>query len=207
MQSWTQTCSSSMQENLQKSGSSQLSRRPGQLHSGDIQPCLLFSQHGNIYQAKATASRQPPYRVACIRRRDRNSRADPLVSDAREVPDHEAPVVTSFLTGQHLPYLLPTGWHVPRGGSSMQVFSAKGGVCQAEGTAVQTCSSPMRERSQTMRRLSAPQEARMVSCLGLQPIWNTSSGWWSKVCRGLRRFRRSCSATWNRQHKHMSSSA
>ena len=30
--------------------------------------------------------------MACIRRREQNSRADLLVSDAREIPDHEAPV-------------------------------------------------------------------------------------------------------------------
>ena len=58
-----------------------------------------------------------------------------------------------------------------------------------------TCSSPMRDRSQTMSRRSAPQEARMVSFLGLHPIWNTSSLWCSNVCSGLRRLRKSCSAT------------
>ena len=57
------------------------------------------------------------------------------------------------------------------------------------------CSSPMRERSQTMRRRSAPQDDRTVSFLGDHPIWNTSSAWCSSTCSRLDRLRRSCSAT------------
>ena len=37
------------------------------------------------------------------------------------------------------------------------------------------CSSPILDRSQTMSRRSAPQDASTVSFLGLHPIWNTSS--------------------------------
>jgi len=33
-----------------------------------------------------------------------------------------------------------------------------------------------------MSRRSAPHEDRMVSCLGLHPIWNTSSVWLANVC-------------------------
>ncbi len=73
----------------------------------------------------------------------------------------------------------------------MRPDSCPGG---GRGTA-RACSSPMRERSQTMSRRSAPQLASTVSFLGLQPIWNTSSLWCSNVCSALRRLRMSCSAT------------
>mmetsp|Transcript_11806 Transcript_11806/g.36504 ORF Transcript_11806/g.36504 Transcript_11806/m.36504 type:complete len:230 (+) Transcript_11806:132-821(+) len=58
-----------------------------------------------------------------------------------------------------------------------------------------SCSSPMWLRSHTIMRLSAPHDARMVSLVGDQPIWNTSSVWLVKVCSRLLRLRVSCSAT------------
>lgn len=66
------------------------------------------------------------------------------------------------------------------------------------GAAARTCSSPMRDRSQTMRRRSAPQELSTVSFLGDHPIWNTSSAWCSSTCSRRLRFRRSWSATCSR---------
>ena len=53
---------------------------------------------------------------------------------------------------------------------------AKGGqVVIVARKQLRACSSPMRERSQTINRRSAPQDARTVSFFGLHPIWNTSS--------------------------------
>ncbi len=46
-----------------------------------------------------------------------------------------------------------------------------------------------------MTRRSAPHEARMVSFLGLHPIWNTSSVWPSNTCSRWLRLRQSCKAT------------
>ena len=62
--------------------------------------------------------------------------------------------------------------HAQRQTGSKIVYSTfavleEDGVC--------TCSSPMRLRSQTMSRLSAPQDASIVSFLGLQPIYRAST--------------------------------
>mmetsp|Transcript_28063 Transcript_28063/g.72772 ORF Transcript_28063/g.72772 Transcript_28063/m.72772 type:complete len:219 (+) Transcript_28063:223-879(+) len=57
------------------------------------------------------------------------------------------------------------------------------------------CGSPILLTSQIMRRRSAPQELKIVSQCGLQHTWKISSVWWSSVCSGVARFRRSCSST------------
>ena len=53
----------------------------------------------------------------------------------------------------------------------------------------------MRPRSHTISLRSAPHELMMVSCLGDQPIWKTSSVWLVKVCSRWFRFLTSKSAT------------
>mmetsp|Transcript_7638 Transcript_7638/g.21687 ORF Transcript_7638/g.21687 Transcript_7638/m.21687 type:complete len:227 (-) Transcript_7638:607-1287(-) len=58
-----------------------------------------------------------------------------------------------------------------------------------------SCSAPMRLRSHTLSRRSAPQDASTVSFFGDQETWNTSSVWLSNTWSLWLRFRMSCRAT------------